>query len=371
MNKYCFIHLDSPNRMPYLQKYLCKADYPYDLILWDRTGTKDTYGAENCYYMTTIFDKYRKSKQEKRGIINSIYKVFAYTNFFFYLNHHLKKNKYQGIFVLAQNTGILCIHTLIKYYRGRYILDIRDYFREKNKWIFYLDKKLMENSFANTISSEAYKVFLPKGDFIITHNSQDFEEDLVQRFRMRKKRKARPIILGCIGGIKFEQYDKKIINFFANDNRFLLKFIGRGYDVLKYYCEERHIDNVYIEGEFPMNKTMDKYESVDMILNMYGNKNPHLDYALSNKLYFSAQLGIPIVVCPDTYMEEVSKKYQLGISVDIEKPTSKDKLVDFYDNLDYKTMISGADLFLENVKRDEKIFFETVTQFTNVEDNVS
>ena len=104
---------------------------------------------------------------------------------------------------------------------------------------------------------------------------------------------------------------------------------------------------------------------------MYGNKNPHLNYALSNKLYFSAQLGIPIVVCPDTYMEEISKKYQLGISVDIEKPTSKDKLVDFYDNMDYKTMISGADLFLENVKRDEKIFFETVIHFTNVEDNVS
>lgn len=371
MDKYCFIHLDSPNRMPYLQKYLSKAEYKYDLIIWDRSGTKDNYGADKCYYMTTILDKYRKSRQGRRGLVNSIYKLFAYTKFHFYLTYHLRKNKYKGVFVFAQNTGIICLHTLIKYYRGRYILDIRDYFRETNKWVFYSDKKLIENSFANIISSEAYKSFLPEGKYILTHNSQDFDKDIIQRFRTREKRKTRPIVLGCIGGIKFEQYDKKLLDFFANDNRFLLKFIGRGYDSLESYCEERKICNVYIEGEFPIDETLDKYESIDMILNMYGNNNLHLDFALSNKLYFAAQLGIPIVVCPHTYMEKISKKYQFGVSVDINIPSSKEKLIEFYDNIDYEKMFSGADVFLEIVKKDEKIFFDTIKHFTEFEGSFS
>lgn len=355
MTKFCFIFLDSTNRMPYIWKYIRAENYTYDIVLWDRSELNDDCGADVCYRL--------KHKINKTGLAGQIEKLLGYIKFSMLAKSVLRKNRYAGVFVFTPNSGLLVYRILMKNYRNRYILDIRDFWMEDKKWFQRIERKLIDNSYCTVISSEAYKRFLPKHEYILTHNSQVLDAGDVEHFRRRQLRKNQRIILACIGGIKHIEYDKKVIDYFSNDNRFELRYIGRGYDQLQAYCNKRGINNVLCEGTFPMEETLSKYEGVDFVMNMYGNHDKYLDYALSNKLYFAAQLGMPIVVCPDTYMSEISEKYYFGLSIDIEKQSDKNKLVEYYQNLNKSELLRNCDFFLKKVNEDEEEFTKTISAF--------
>lgn len=355
MSKYCFVIIESLNRAPYLEKYIKTCNFKYDIIIWDRSATSQNPGADNFYVM-----HFKEGKE-----LSYKDKFIGYLKFSRFASDILKKNDYDGVFAFTPNVGMLCQRVLTTKYKGRFILDVRDYWQEKHRIVYELEKRLVKNSYANIISSRAYKKFLPKAKYIVTHNSQIMDENTKNRFRNNRIEPKNQIVIACIGAIKFIDYDKRVINYFANDNRFLIKFIGKGYDQLGEYCKENGISNVYTEGMFPMSETFAKYEGVDMILNMYGNHNPKLDYALSNKLYFSAQLGKPIVVCKDTYMETVAVSNGFGRAVDIDDPKSKDELFEYYNSIDYQKFLEDCDKFLQQVEKDEIRFVKVIQSFIN------
>ena len=355
MKKYCFVLLDSINRTPYIRKYIDAADFRYDVILWDRTHSSDAIGAEHCYsFQTDLLTSGWKEKAQKAK---------AYLQFRQYANQVLSENDYDGVFVFAANTACLCATVLQKKYQGRYILDFRDYWQEKHKWLYNIEKKLLADCYAAVISSRAYEAFLPPFHYCLSHNSQLLDTNQIRHFRERKTEKDR-LVMACIGGVKYPEYDRKVLDYFANDPKFELRYLGRGYDVLEEYCRQKQYQNVVIAGEFPISKTLELYEGVDVILNMYGNHTPKLDYALSNKLYFSAQLGIPIIVCPDTYMAEMVIRHGTGFVVDIQNPSDKDAVYEQYQKIDWDRFYERCDAFLEEIKEDERAFCEMVRQFT-------
>lgn len=358
MSKYCFVIIESLNRAPYLAKYLEVLKEDYDIIVWDRSGNSNNPGAANFYTMD-----YKQGKN-----LNYFDKFVGYLKFAKFASRILKKSDYKGAFVFTPNVGILCNRVLIRKYKKRFVLDVRDYWKEKNKLIYLMEKGLVKNSFANVISSRAYKTFLPKSEYIVTHNSQIIDEKLMNHFRSQRISPKNKIVVACIGGVKYIEYDKKVIDYFANDDRFFLQYIGKGYDQLGNYCVNHHIGNVYVEGMFPMNETFDKYENVDMILNMYGNHTPKLDYALSNKLYFAAQLGKPIVVCKDTYMEEVSVGNGFGISIDLNDQDGKEKLYRYFNSINYDEFVKNCDSFLNSVEEDESNFEQMINSFVTFTD---
>ena len=303
------------------------------------------------------------SREGKNFITRKLYKLFAYIRFGFFAKKILKENDYAGVFVFTPNVGMLCFNVLKNKYNNRYILDIRDYWKENQKWLQVIEKHLVKYSYANVISSRAYVRFLPNADYVITHNSQNIDNELIEMFRNRKKKVDRKIVLSCIGAVKYIEYDKKVIDYFANDDRFELRYIGRGYEQLEPYCHKRGINNVKVEGIFPMEDTIDKYKGTDIILNMYGNNNPKLDYALSNKLYFAAHLGLPILVCENTYMEEISRKYKFGFSINLSNLEDKEKLYEYYSSIDNVEFNKNCDIFLDEVCEDEKEFVKMVRAF--------
>ena len=355
MSKFCFVIIESLNRAPYLSKYLNIVNQDYDIIIWDRSANSQNPGANNYYVM-----HYKEGKE-----LTYKDKLLGYIKFSHFASNILKENDYKGVFVFTANVGILCHKVLINKYKNHYLLDIRDYWQEKHKIIYNIERSLVNNSYANVISSRAYREFLPKADYIITHNSQIIDVALMTNLRKQQVKRKGQIVIACIGAVKYIEYDKKVLDYFANDNRFFLKFIGKGYEQLEEYCKQKGIYNVYIEGMFPMSETFTKYEGIDMILNMYGNHTPKLDYALSNKLYFAAQLGKPIVVCKDTYMEKIVVDNGFGIAVDINFEQSREILFEYYNSIDYKEFINNCDLFLNKVTEDEKMFEKTIKQFIN------
>ena len=102
------------------------------------------------------------------------------------------------------------------------------------------------------------------------------------------------------------------------------------------------------------------------VLNLYGNGSPTVDYALSNKLYYAAQLRKPILVCPKTYMEKITTKYGFGFVLDLDKPLIKDELFKYYNSMNWDFFSENCVRFLEDVRRDDELFVNHVIEFLHI-----
>lgn len=349
----CFICLTNQFLTPYLDKYISVIDCEYDIIFWNRHGLNEKSGAGKQYSYNLPMSENASKLKKSRG----------YLGFSRFAKRIIKQNKYDGIILTPTNSGMLLRSTLLRYYKGRYVVDIRDYTMEENPLFYLLEKKLLENSALNVISSEGYKHFLPKNEYTIVHNEIDIPAEIVNKFRYRNKVKGK-IVLTNIGLIRFLDQNKKIIDIFCNDPRFEVRFIGANAFALKDYCESKRANNIVLIDRFPPEKTLELLWGTDMLLNLYGNNTPLLDYALSNKLYYAAKLGLPILVCPNTYMEEVSIRYGFGYSFDLGKQNIDiNNLVDYYNTINWYEFYSKCDNFLAKVQLEMKLFEERIKRF--------
>ncbi|MEH7461455.1 capsular biosynthesis protein [Bacillus thuringiensis] len=343
--KVCFVCLSNMYLVPYLSKYLENIDIPYDVIYWNRHSMKETLPADNLFPFEYPMNENSSKKQ----------KLVGYLKFRKFANKILEKNNYTGVIVLHTTTGILLKSALKKCYSKKYIIDIRDYTMEKNPLFYALEKDLIEHSALAVISSKGYESFLPKYDYVLSHNDISIPASIIQDFR-KPKIKENKISISFIGLIRFHEQNKRVIAKFANDERFVLNFIGADAFALRSYCEELKVSNVNLIDRFPPEKTLDYFKTTDIINNLYGNDSMLLDYALSNKLYYAALLGLPILVCPNTYMEKVACSYGFGYSVDLNADTVCDDIYNYYTTLDWKEFYSSCDRFLLDVNMDNEKF---------------
>ncbi|RIO55501.1 capsular biosynthesis protein, partial [Staphylococcus hominis] len=105
---------------------------------------------------------YYKYNLKIKSSWSKLKKIWYYYSFKSFASKILKKNNYDFIIVWGSYTGQLFKEILIKKYPGKYILNIRDYFYEKNWLIKKRMKKLVEMSKFTTLSSEGFLKFLPK-----------------------------------------------------------------------------------------------------------------------------------------------------------------------------------------------------------------
>lgn len=345
-SKVCFVAMDNFNRVPYIQTYIKWIDQPFDVIYWDRSGLNDSIGEANVF-------RYKLSVDTIKDGSNKIRKMHGYVGFRKFARHILSEMNYDLIFTLTANCAVLLSDVLLSKYSGKYVIDIRDYWHEDFFPYHNREQKLIQRSALAVISSPAYRDFLCEHDYVVMHNDQSIDPETKKRF-MAKTEPSVPFLICCIGAMKNPEYDCRVIDYFANDERFELRFIGRGYDSLGAYVHKKGIHNVKLSGAFPMSETMKQYEGADAILNMYGNHSPYWDYALSNKLYFAARLRLPILVCADTAMAEYAKKYNFGYSIDLndEKQFDKERILRSYAPEILNQRHLGCSAFLEVVEAD-------------------
>lgn len=123
------------------------------------------------------------------------------------------------------------------------------------------------------------------------------------------------------------------------------------------------MNNVELIDRFPPEKTLNYYYETDIIYNLYGNKTPLLDYALSNKLYYAAKLKTPIIVCPNTYMEEISKGYGFGFTFDINNPEECDNLFEYYKSINWHDFNYNCNNFIRKINKDNENFNCAISNF--------
>lgn len=348
MKKICFICFGNLYLTPYLKNYTEVIPHTYDLIIWNRHGINETKEHTVFSYNYCVDD----------NLSGRIKKLKGYIGFSGFIVKKLINKEYD-IIICLQSVGAICIAPiLLTKYKRKYVIDVRDYSIEGNPLLKFIEGILMDFSKLNVISSEGFKTFLPKGKhYCLVHNYSAISSDIVDGFA-RKKIKI-PIRLSYIGMIRFQEQNKKIIDLFANDDRFQLQFIGKNALELRPYISSKNIKNVHLIDQFPPENTIDYYRNTDAILNVYGNHSPLLDYALSNKLYYAAALKLPILVSKHTYMERIAVGGGFGFTIDFDNKQIKDELFLFMTQRDTDKFAENCDIFMERVKK-ENLKFSTI-----------
>ena len=340
-------------RLPYLDKYidLVPDDVDIDIICWNRESIEETHDRANIIPFDHAIGG---ATVEKAG------GYFAYRRF---VKRMLYQNRYERVVVTPTQTGLLLSDLLTKEYEEKYIFDIRDYCHERYRFVRRLEDRLVEKAYGTVVSSEGYKAFLPDGgDYVLVHNDRALDRAKVMEIRQRERNK-RQLTIACIGYIAYHEQHKRLIDLFKNDPRFRLLFAGAGSEDLDAYCKKVSANNVEVRGAFSPSEILEIYSAADIVNGIYGENCPELDYALSNKLYFAAELRMPVVANSGTYMEEVSSQFGFGIGLGMHDPVAKDDLFDFYRAIDWGELDEGCSLFLDKVAGENGHFRDFVSEF--------
>ncbi|RXK17228.1 capsular biosynthesis protein [Macrococcus sp. DPC7161] len=278
-----------------------------DIIYMDRYSIDEEILCTNKYKIEC-----KMSQKDSK-----VRKVRQYLKFKKEATDIIKNKDYELIIVWGSYTAHLFKNILIKQFKHKYILNIRDYFFENNRYIFHRMSKLVKNSLFTTVSSDGFLNFLPKSNkYRMIHSLND---GILSNDKICVFKKNYPIKISFIGNVRFFDVNKKLIEVLGNDKRFILQYFGTGTDMLQQYAQENNISNIEFLNGFNVNQTLDLLKQTDIINNIYGNNNVALDTALSIRLYYSLFLKIPILTTVDTYTNEFIEETGLSYAVDINK----------------------------------------------------
>ena len=342
----CIVCFANIRVMPFIHNYtniLKENNLTYDIILWNRSGLKETYDCNKIY-------KYNKIMKDDLPLIKKFPLMLSFAN---YANIILKKNKYDYIIMLTSLPAVMQSLYLLSKAKRRYILDIRDYTYERIPMYKFLLYLLMKNSLLNVVSSKSFVSFLPYSKVLLNHNCP---YEGIGDYTLKKNNRV--IHVSFVGLIRFADEVEKFLDQIKNDNRFIFDFYGTGTDEnrLKNYCEKNEIKNVNFYGAYSPDMKSSILEQSDILFNAYGTQLS-LRYAISNKYYDALYYKKPLIVCKGTSMETNSE----GISFAVEyKRDVSDKLYHWYHSLDENTFNERANTLLKEAIQENKRFNQTI-----------
>ena len=137
-------------------------------------------------------------------------------------------------------------------------------------------------------------------------------------FKEYKKKKSGDYTVGFIGGIRYLQQMKHLVDASSKAQCKVL-FAGAGstasdYNEIQSYCKGKEF--VRFTGRYNYDTEIaDLYGAVDCVFAVYDADNPNVRIALPNKLYESVLCELPIIVAKGTYLEELVREWGVGLSV--------------------------------------------------------
>ncbi|MDD2268377.1 MAG: hypothetical protein PHY15_02365 [Eubacteriales bacterium] len=329
--------------------YFHRNGIQYDIVYLDRYNLEENSKAQTIY--RCICSKY--------GFWS---KIYGYIKFKLYAQQILQKNKYDFVVVWNEYTSVLFSHYLVKHYHQKYSVNIRDLFNEKSiirnpKILNPLLKQAIKNSLFVTVSSGKYIDYLPKYNnyhFIHSINSEILPKAKLYSVQGNIK----PIKILYIGKIGYLNEVKRLIDCLKNDDRFLMKFVGIGSEIVKTYADDCGCKNVEFVGSFERQKTLEYLNEADIIYNLYNPTNACERTALSNKLYYAVCLNVPILVFKNTYMYEIAEECGIAFAVDGRFDNSLgNELYRWFEQFDRKSAQKKCESFLTKAKESKIIFY--------------
>ena len=167
MKKLLIIGFTKIAYMPYLNFYLQALEaIPAEIhvVTWRRDAEKDIK-LQNVKIVVHEFS------QEQKDEVAKISKVGSFIKYRIFVTDLLSKGCFDRVVVLHTLPAVLIADKLLREYRGRFILDYRDYTYESFTPFKNIVGKLAMASYATFVSSDAFRETLPKLDKVYTsHN---------------------------------------------------------------------------------------------------------------------------------------------------------------------------------------------------------
>lgn len=357
MAKICILSVSNIKHMSLISLYTRvfeERQIPYDVIYMDKYGEIEAISAETVFRFENVIDK----EQPK------LFRAMRYLRFIGFAKSVLNSRSYSFVIVWGEVTAFLFGSYLRKKYTGRYCLNIRDYFYQDKFPVSRFFATTMKAANFTTISSKGYRAFLPDAGRVIAVHS--LNEGVLAECKVRDRKAEKPIRIGFIGYVRFYEINRALIDAFANDCRFELHYYGTHSEVLESYANSRGISNCVFEGGFDVAETGKFIDRIDIVNNLYGSGNSHVDYALSIKLYYSLYCNIPILVNKDTYMEEATVDLGIGFAVEEISDALPDDLYAWYTSLDYSKTAESCAKALSEIRSEQVEFLSEANNIANI-----
>ena len=276
----------------------------------------------------------------------------------------LNKNNYDNVIIFTLPLLFFFSRYLVKHFKGKYIIDIRDY---SSVYSIGLCKrcidKALKSSFANCVSSEGFTTWLPiDNEYILSHN---VGKDLLNFVRYDSVEFKYPIRILTIGLIRDADSNGEIMMNLANNPSYELAFVGDGIamPLLKKQAKENNVANVSFHGRY-------KKEDEPFIVKEYAFINNYMpnnvlsNSLLSNRFYLSVLYGMPMIVREGSVQASLVCQYKLGIVVS-PNDDIKTKIQEYCDSFDPDFFNNGRKLFLKKVQLDIAKFENILSKFNS------
>lgn len=334
--------------MPYMNFYLENIDpnkNQVHILYWNR----DLQDENIEKYSNCILHEFRCYQEDDVSKISKIKKFIRYRR---YAKRLIKQESFDFIFVLHSLTGVLIADVLKKKYSGKYIFDYRDSTYEAFSPFQKTIGKIVENSVATFVSSDAFRRFLPEQCASKIYTSHNLLLDSLSH-RNEKKDNGIPsdkIRIAFWGFIRHEEINKEIICKIAADCRFELHYYGREQQVawnLKAYAAELNAENVFFHGEYTPEQRYEFVRQTDIIHNIYYDANTTL--AMGNKYYDGIIFKIPQLCMTNSFMAQKVTEYDIGFECTPSDQNFTDKIYDYYTGIDLDKFEHNCDIELQRV----------------------
>lgn len=353
MKKICILSAVNIKHMSLISiytKYFEEHGIEYDIIYMDKYNEEEEIGAKNIYRFVNVIDR----KWSK------IHKVIKYSKFINYAKKVIKREKYDKIIVWNDVAILMFGMFLAKKCKHKYCLNCRDYNGENIPIVYYVFKKVIENSYFTTISSGGFRTFLPKHDYIDLYS---YNDKLLQSCEPRKQLSYSPLRIGFIGNVRFFEENYKLLNCLKNDSRYEIHYHGSNADIVEEYAKSNGFNNVICSGAFQVNETGRYLDECDIINNIFGNENIAVKTLTSIRLFHAAHMHMPILVSKETYMEELINAYGIGYVVDFDDKDLANHLFEWYKNIDFEEFERNCDRLICIAIKSNNEFYDKLQEF--------
>jgi hypothetical protein len=331
-------------------KYFDEHHIDYDIIFLDRYGIEEKTTAKNQYCL------------HSRDVKGKTEKIREFLRFRKFVLSIVTKNRYKLIVTWQATTAYLLCDILGSRFKRRFIINIRDYIMEKNRIIYALLAMQIRQSAFTTISSEGFREFLPKGEYLLVNS---INEELLTNITPDGPAPVKEFYkVGFVGNCRYFRESYRLIGALANDRRFEVWYCGTNSEVLARYAAQNVIHNVKTMPGFEPKNTLKIIAGFDIVNSAFGND------ALDNRtlkpirLYTAIAMHKPVLVNVDTQLAKEIEKGKIGYVIN-SYANLADQLAKYLRNIDNTDFAARCDAYLKAARNENRHFYKKLGQLVD------
>lgn len=320
--------------LPYIsiyEKIFSENKVDYKILQWDRLSLTTEENPE-------VF---------KNGYGYSDNPLKRLWSYHYYLKWIKRKIRAEApdIIIIATLAPAVFLNRFLNSWRGRYILDIRDY-SPIVKFLKPVVKKVIENSGMSLISSKGFLSWLPKHKYYPIYN---FGIDSEIEFKCID---TNNIHVATIGFIRDYEENVRIIDAIGNKKGVRMSFHGNGIALnsLIDYTDKKKYKNIVFTGPYTKDIEPDLYADAD-IINILMPSGKEGSTLLSNRFMNAATFRRPMILTSGSYQSELAKQYQIGLSINYDSDILVE-IREYIKNFNYTLFCENCKRFVEEAKQE-------------------